>query len=168
MKTLPAPHWPSVLDSFRIRSHGRIHVRRVTQRFGFQIRAGDCVPHPSMIFGLAQVESSGQRVRFAVRIDMESGEIWDAAHDFGLLGTLERSLWPSTDDAHPLVLRWAVEHAGSVLIPRLHVGDEEFLYPSQHFPSEGPFVAFTGHDLDEVSASAIFSPGYVWCQDRLK
>ena len=153
MKTLPAPHWPPVLESFRIRSHGRISVRKCPQRFGFQIRARDCVPHPALIFGIAQVESDQQRVRFAVRLDLESGEIWDAAHGTGLLGSLEHANWPSPD---------------AVLIPRLHVDGEEFLYPSQHFPGEGPFVAFTGHDMDEISASHIFSPGYVFCQDSLK
>src|SRR4029078_8148344 len=104
-----------------IRSHGRIHVRKNTQRFGFQIRARDCVPHPALMFGIAQVESDHQRVRFAVRLDLESGEIWDAAHGTGLLGTLEHANWPSPDDERRLLLRWSLERARSVLIPPLHV-----------------------------------------------
>ena len=64
-------------------------------------------------------------------------------------------------------MRWEVERSGSALIPRLHVGDEEILYPSQLFPDDAVFVAFSGHDLEEVDPRAIFSPGYLWCQDRL-
>ena len=167
MKTIVSPLWPTVLETYRIRSHGRIQVRKQTQRFGFQIHAGDCVPHPSLLFGLSQVDSSGHPARFAVRVEMESGEIWDAAHGMGLLGHLEQASWPSRDDEHPLVLRWAVDHEGPSLIPRLHVGDEEFLYPAQLFPVAAPFVAFTGYDLPDLCSSVVFSKGYVWCQDHL-
>jgi hypothetical protein len=167
MKTITSSHWPDVLQAFRVHSHGRIQVLKATQSFGFQIRARDTVPHPALIFGLAQVYSPGQLARFTVRFDLESGEVWDAANDGGLLGHIATANWPSPDEEHPLVLRWEIERKGSALIPRLHIGDEEILYPSQLFPDEAPFVAFTGHDLDEIDHRAIFAPGYVWCQDRI-
>ncbi len=165
MKTLVSSRWPEVLQSFRVRSHGRVHVRQATQNFGFQIRARDTVPHPSLIFGLAQVHSPGPLARFVTRIDLESGEVWDAAHDCGLLGYVTPTSWDSPDEGQPL--RWEIERSVSALIPRLHIGDEEVLYPTQLFPDEADFVAFTGHDLDGVDPRVIFSSGYVWCQDRL-
>src|SRR4051812_41478987 len=101
MKSIVSPEWPAVLEAYRIRSHGRIQVRKLTQRFGFQIHAGDCLPHPSLLFGLSQVDSSGHTARFAVRIELDSGEIWDAAHGSGLLGHLEQASWPSRNEEHP-------------------------------------------------------------------
>lgn len=168
MKTIVSPRWPDVLQAFRVRSHGRIHVQKTTQNFGFQIRARDTVPHPALIFGLAQVHSPGPLVRFVARIDLDSGEVWDAAHEGGPLGHITPVICPSREEAHPIALRWEIERTGAALIPRLHIGDEEVLYPSQLFPDEARFVAFTGHDLDGVDHRFIFSPGYVWCQDRLR
>ncbi len=167
MNLLASSRWPDVLQSFRIRGHGRISVNDRTQRFGFQIRARDTVPHPSLIFGLAQIDGQGQSARFAVRVDLESGEVWDAGHNGGLLGSMDSSRWPSADDAHPLLLRWEIDRAREALIPRLFIGDEEFLYPAMHFRGESPFIAFTGHDLSGVAQSAVFSPGYFWSLGRL-
>lgn len=167
MSTTLSPNWPDVLKAFRVRSHGRIQVRKATQRFGFQIRARDTVPHPELLVGLAQVDGSGPPARFAVRVDLEFGEVWDAAHGAGMLGPVERSTWPSRDEDHPLLLRWEIERTGSALIPRLHVGGEEILYPAQLFTGEAPLVAFTGHNHDQLDARFLFSPGYVWCQDRI-
>jgi hypothetical protein len=36
------------------------------------------------------------------------------------------------------------------------------------FPGEAAFAAVTGHNLAGVEMRQVFSPGYVWCQDRLK
>ncbi len=166
MKTIASSRWPDVLHAFRVRSHGRIHVRKATQSFGFQIRARDTVPHPSLLFGLAQVHSPGPLARFVTRIDLDSGEVWDAAHDCGLLGHFTPADWQGRDEGQPL--RWEIERSASALIPRLHIGNEEILYPTQLFQDEANFVAFTGHDLDGVNPRVIFAPGYVWCQDRLK
>ena len=163
--TFVSNHWPEVLQPFRIRSHGRIHVQKSTLNFGFQIRARDTVPHPALIFGLAQVHGPGPLARFVVRIDLESGDVWDAANENGFLGQVSTCLWNAAEGG--LALRWEIEHIGSALLPRLHLGDEEILYPSQFFPSDARFVAFTGHDLEGVEPGAIFAPGAVWCQDRL-
>jgi hypothetical protein len=166
MKTITSPRWPDVLQAFRVRSHGRIRVQKATQNFGFQIRARDTVPHPSLIFGLAEVHSPGPVARFVTRVDLESGEVWNAADGGELLGHLDTTTWHDREDDHPL--RWEIERCGSALIPRLYIGAEEILYPSHLFPDEGHFVAFTGHNLEEVDPRTIFSPGYVWCQDKLR
>jgi len=166
MKTITSSRWPDVLQAFRVRSHGRIRVRKVTQKFGFQIRVRDTVPHPSLIFGLAQVHNPGPVARFVARVDLESGEVWDAADGGELLGDFDAAAWRCREEDHPL--RWEIERCGSALIPRLHIGSEEILYPSQLFPNEGGFVAFTGHNLEDVDPRTIFSPGYVWCQDQLR
>ena len=109
MKTIASPRWPEVLQPFRVRSHGRVHVRKVTLNFGFQIRARDTVPHPALIFGLAQVHSAGPLARFVTRIDLESGEVWDAANDTGLLGHINTANWQVCEDGHPL--RWEIGRA---------------------------------------------------------
>ena len=167
MNLVALTSWPDILHAFSIRGHGRILVGDNTQRFGFQIRGRDTVPHPSLLFGLAQVDGDGEGARFAVRIDLDTGEIWDAAHDGGLLGSLDAPLWPAMEEEHPLVMRWEIDRARHALIPRLFIGSEEFLYPSIRFQGEASFVAFTGHDLPETAQSAVFSPGYFWSLDRI-
>lgn len=167
MNLLTPTRWPDILNAFRIHGHGRISVNLRTERFGFQIRACDTVPHPSLLFGLAQVECGGDGARFAVRVDLESGEVWDATNEGGLLGSLETPFWPSAEGAHPLVMRWEIDRAREALIPRLFIGNEEFLYPSISYRGEAPFIAFTGHDLTGIAQSTVFSPGYFWSLDRL-
>ena len=167
MNTLDSTPWPEVQAGFELHHHGKILVRECTNWFGFQISASNPVPHPSLYFTLHQEPSTPNPVQFGVRVDLETGEIWDIANKCGVIGCLEQGLWPKSDDPYPITLRWEVEHTGSVLIPRLHIGDEEWLYPSLLFPGESHFVATTGHNLEGSSTSALFSPGYVWCQDRL-
>jgi hypothetical protein len=164
-----ASSWPPTQTSFVTRCHGKIRVRQRTTSFGFQIYAANPVPHPSLIFAVSQGSVPGRKaVQFAVKVDLETGEIWDVANDTGVIGWLERDLWPSATENFPLVLRWEIEHTGSALIPRLVIGEEEWLYPSVLFPGESNFAAVTGHNLAGVDSKDVFSPGYVWCQDRLK
>ena len=170
MKTFAAPSWPDLKGEFHLHHHGKIQVRERTSWFGFQIRASNPVPHPSLIFTLHQepLTSNRKPVKFGVRVDLETGEIWDIANKSGVIGSLDRDLWPKEGGKFPITLRWELEHTGHVLIPRLHVGDEEWLYPSLLFPGDCHFVAMTGHDLDDVQNDDVFSPGYVWCQDSLR
>jgi hypothetical protein len=146
-----------------------VKVRQCTTSFGFQIYAAKPIPHPSLIFAVSQGRVPGRKaVQFAVKVDLESGEIWDVANDTGVIGWLDRDLWPSATEEFPLVLRWEIEHTGSALIPRLTIGEEEWLYPSVLFPGESTFAAVTGHNLAGSEMTDVFSPGYVWCQDRLR
>jgi hypothetical protein len=168
MKSSIATPWLSTQSDFSTSCHGKIRVRQCSTSFGFQIHACNPLPHPTLVFALSQVvEPGGKSVQFAVRVDLESGEIWDIANSTGVIGWLDRELWPSVTEEYPLVLRWEVEHTGSALIPRLLIGEEEWLYPSVLFPGEATFSAVTGHNLAGATMRDVFSPGYVWCQDRL-
>lgn len=169
MKSLTPFPWPDVQSDFELHRHGKILVRESSSCFGFQIAASNPVPHPTLYFALHQEPSgaANKPVQFGVRIDLESGEIWDMANRSGVIGTLDCEALQSDLISHPLSLRWEVEHTGSVLIPRLHIGHEEWLYPSLLFPGECHFVATTGHNLRGTPTSTVFSPGYVWCQDHI-
>ncbi|HSI62895.1 MAG TPA: hypothetical protein VLE43_07240 [Candidatus Saccharimonadia bacterium] len=162
--------WPSATTSCDVSAqcHGRIRVRYCTKSFGFEIRACNPVSHPSLVFALVE-DSRGRQnpVQFAVRVDLESGEIWDIANNTGVIGWLERDLWPSSEEEYPLVLRWEIERAGDALIPRLQIGDEEWLYPSVLFSGDAPFAALSGHNIEGLAHRDVFSPGYVWSQDRI-
>ena len=169
MKSPAAPFWPNLQRDFSTHCHGRILIRECSSHFGFQIHAANSVPHPTLVFALTQApETKRKAVQFAVKVDLESGEIWDIANRTGVIGWLDSDLWPSVTEDYPLILRWEVEHTGDALIPRLMIGQEEWLYPSVLFPGESTFVATTGHNLTDVEMRDVFSPGYVWCQDRLK
>lgn len=149
------------------RDYGSIEVTEVTNGFGFQIRACNPLSHPSLFLALT-TPGDAPAVTFAVRVDLESGEIWDIGNNTGMLGWLDRDLWPNASEDYPLVLRWEIEHTGHSLIPRLLIGEEEWLYPSVAFPGDAQFTALAGHDMDDAAISEIFSPGYVWSLDRLK
>ena len=169
MRTLDLPSWPEIKDIKNLQSHGKISVQERTLSFGFQIHARTPMPRPSIVFTLSQTsgETNRRPVQFGIRVDFESGEIWDIANKSGVLGFLEKDLWPAQEGEYPITLRWEVEHTGHVLIPRLIVGDEEWLYPSLLFPGQSEFIAMTGHDLKGQDDSAVLSAGYVWCQDRI-
>lgn len=169
MKSTLAPSWPSKLADFSTRCHGKVRIRECTSSFGFQIYAANPLSHPGLYFALSQTAEVGRTpVQFAVKVDLETGEIWDVANNTGVIGWLDRDLWPSVMEEYPLVLRWEIEHTGGALIPRLVIGEEEWLYPSVLFPGECQFSAMAGHDLEDVDMQDVFSPSYVWCQDRLK
>lgn len=169
MKSPIVSSWLAKQGDFSTQSHGKIRVRQCTKWFGFQIRARHALSHPSLVFALSQVlEGIQHAVQFAVRVDLETGEIWDIANSTGVIGWLDRDLWPNVEEEFPLVLRWEVEHTGSALIPRLQIGEEEWLYPSVLFPGEASFVATTGHNVPGAEKGDVFSPGCVWCQDSLK
>jgi len=171
MKTIPAPSWPDLHGAFRFLSHGRVHINRRTMCFGFQIHVSSAHGQPSLLFALMQEKRGDNRlpVKFGIRLDLANGEINDIANQTGIIGQLDPDVCQYRDGEYPILLRWEVEHTGQVLIPRLHVGTEEWLYPSLLFPGDGPFMAITGHDAeDRRHEDDIFSTGYVWCQDRLK
>jgi len=144
-----------------------VQVGSRTRHFGFDVRVKDLQLQASLVFGLAQAHAAEGDARFAVRIDLATGEIWDCAHHTGLIGILDDSTYPGREELRSLSLRWEVERAGDALIPRLHLGDEEFLYPAVRFAEEASFVAFTGHDALELEAGDLFNASRVWCMDRL-
>ena len=124
--------------SFDLAGFGQICVPTHPMRFGFQVDiVPTTVPGRNVLFGLVgrlrDEAGHGRSVGFAVRIDLESGEVWDMINDTGLIG------WLPTDDRHnlarftdeePMLLSWEVEHLGAALIPRLQIAGEEWLYPA--------------------------------------
>lgn len=150
-----------------VRDYGCIEVTEVTSGFGFHLKACNPLSHPSLFLALT-AQGTSQAVTFAVRVDLESGEIWDIGNNTGMLGWLDHDLWPNASEDYPLILRWEIEHTGHSLIPRLMIGEEEWLYPSVAFPGAARFTALAGHDLPDATIGDIFSPGYVWSLDRLK
>lgn len=162
-----SPLGPELSSHFNLDGHGRLRVGQATRSFGFQVTVQDLQFQPSLIFGLARADGAQDDARFAVRIDMDTGRIWDAAHDTGVIGFLDATPYPGREDLRNLRLRWQVERAGDALIPRLHLADEEFLYPAVRLLDDAPFVAFTGHDALELESSAIFSASHVWTIEKL-
>ncbi|WP_050028145.1 hypothetical protein [Verrucomicrobium sp. BvORR034] len=153
-------------SSFLTKGFGTVRVGRRTNTFGFQIATTNPAPHPTLLFALRS-DGGEFPVEFGIRINLATGEITDTANNSGLIGWLDPSLWPSSLVPYPLVLRWEVENTGLALIPRLIIGDEEWLYPSVHSPGEAWFTATAGHDLENAEIGAVYSPGYVWCEDRM-
>ncbi len=113
---------------------GQIKVPGFDCQIAFEV---DVVPEtcPEHIyFGLVSIDAAGQSPQggFAVRLDLASGEVWDALHGNGLIGTLETG--PLGLDRHdeedPLLLSLHIDKHGSNLLPRLRIGGRSILYPT--------------------------------------
>ncbi len=139
---LPAPlvSPETAFSSFDLVSFGDILVPDHPLRFGFQV---DVVPSANackqLIVALvsrdSEMRNGIKRTHgFAVRVDLETGEIWDLLNDSGLVGWVEQPMDSFTDE-EPLLLNWEVDHHGAALIPRLQIANEVFLYPAlRHTP----------------------------------
>lgn len=168
MASLTSLRWQTAHSLYSMRRYGKIQVSEATNNFGFQVHARVCPENPSIVFSLTG-HGAEQSAQFGVRLNFSSGEIWDCANDTGLIGSLEQDILEDTaENPATMLLRWEIEHLGGAMIPRLQIGEEEWLYPSVRFPGDAQFTAEAGHDLDGVDVNAVFSPGYVWCQDRLR
>jgi hypothetical protein len=121
-----------------------------------------------LVCGILRADGTESDARFAIRLDLSTGRVWDAAHDTGLLGELNPSAFPSREEMSSLCVRWQIHRTGDALIPQLSVGDEEFLYPAVRMVDEAPFVAFTGHDALELQGGDVFSAPRVWWLDSLE
>lgn len=160
--------------SFDMISFGMIEVPPHPLRFGFQV---DIVPQespPHVMFGLVsrirhrdgRSLSSG----FAIHLNLQTGEIWDLLNDTGLMGTIpahEQFLAGFTDE-EPLLLSWEIEHLGAALIPKLHIGGEEWLYPAIGF-RDGTMMMETlvGAAGDHGSTISTFLHPAVWRETML-
>lgn len=115
---------------------GRITIPDIKIRFGFQLDIVPSLCPNHVLFGLVGPTPSpdGKPIHgFVVRVNTESGEIFDALNDAGLVGWIENPLgMHAFTDEEPLLLSWEVEHTGAALIPRLCIAGEEWLYPSIH------------------------------------
>ena len=157
-----------VFQDFHLESFGHLVVPDHPIRFGFQV---DIVPEncPRQIFfGLVANENinSGhpKSYGFAVRIDLENGEIWDVLNGAGLVGWVEHQEGLSGfTDEEPLLLGWEIELHGHALVPKLQVADQQWLYPTIHCPDATTMEAIVGwQDEWDIQASQIFLHPALW------
>lgn len=154
--------------SFDLISFGTLEVPPHPLRFGFQV---DIVPDdspPQIMFGLVSRHRSREgkmrSVGFAVQFDLKTGEIWDLLNDSGLLGIVPEpeAFLSQFSDEEPLLLSWEVEHLGSALIPKLHIGGEEWLYPAIGFREGMAMETIAGGAGDHGSTLTTFLHPAVW------
>ena len=121
--------------SFDLVSFGSLSIPPHPLRFGFQV---DIIPETcpgQILFALTTRESARSDYKgtrgFAVCLDLSTGEIWDLLNNSGLIGILDEPeiFFSKFTDEEPMLMSWEVEHLGNALIPRLHIGGEEWLYP---------------------------------------
>lgn len=152
---------------FNLVSFGEILVPDHPLRFGFQV---DIVPSQNhcrqIILALVSNQRSGPEGEkrthgFAVKLDLDSGEIWDLLNDSGLVGWLERPMDSFTDE-EPLMLNWEVEHLGCALIPKLQIANEVFLYPALRYTPGMVMDTVAGSDNDPVLGSMTYLHPAVW------
>jgi hypothetical protein len=152
--------------SYDLLSFGKILVPDHPLRFGFQL---DIVPSMNscnqVIFALV---SQDRDVRngvshshgFAVRVDLETGEIWDLLNGSGLVGWIEQPMDSFTDE-EPLLLSWEVEHYGCALIPKLQIASEVYLYPALRHTPAMVMDTVAGSESGELSTATFIHPA-VW------
>lgn len=139
----------SLFAGFTLQSLGHLIVPDFPARFQFQV---DIVPSEcpeQLIFGLiardAVNSSQGRTSGFAIRLELDTQEIWDALHQTGVLGALEPEggLAAFTDE-EPMLIAWEVELHGKAMLPRLHIAGQQFLYPAIHCPQPTMLEAIVG------------------------
>jgi hypothetical protein len=113
---------------------GQIDLPEGCAELTFQIDIQPSESPEELWFGLLNLsaESHHPVSGFAIRLDLNRGEIWDAQNGFGLLGTFETGpLWQNQFDAdETLLLCFKIAKHGPNLVPTLHLGDSTHLYPS--------------------------------------
>lgn len=157
----------SAFACFDLVGFGQVTVPEHPLRFGFQV---DIIPSQApthLLFGLiTRVRDgrfSGRSHGFAVRVDLETGEIWDALNDSGLIGWIHS---PETlnrfTDEEPMLLSWEVEHLGNALIPRLQIANEEWLYPTLECRAPMSMDTIAGCLGDQSGGMDVFMHPAVW------
>lgn len=155
----------SVFSAYNLVSFGDIVVPPHPLRFGFQV---DIVPSQNecrqVVFALLCKDSQGSSEAptsgFAIRVDLQTGEVWDLLNDSGLIGWVEKPMEAFTEE-EPMLFNWEVEHFGSALIPRLQIGDEVFLYPALYHNPGLQMTTVAGTEAGLDSAPAFLHPA-VW------
>ena len=154
--------------SFDLVSFGSLTIPPHPLRFGFQV---DIIPDTSpdhILFALTTQERSRSGLNgtrgFAVRLDLKTGEIWDLLNDSGLIGIMEDSeiFFSKFTDEEPMLMSWEVEHLGNALIPRLHIGGEEWLYPAIKAHDSLTMDTLAGGEGDKGSTMTAFMHPAVW------
>lgn len=156
----------SQFESFDVLNFGAISVPAKPARFGFQLDVSPSADLQQVVFGLMEKDEtvpSGKRVGFAVRIDLERGEIWDIVNGSGLIGWVENSLGSNAEGKpESFLLSLEIERLGSALLPKLQVGGEEWLYPAVRSQDELEFMAVAGCGGAVDSESCLTKPTIWW------
>ncbi|MFO1483122.1 MAG: hypothetical protein U1F71_07115 [Verrucomicrobiaceae bacterium] len=140
---------------FHVHSFGSLVLPDHPIRFGFQV---DIVPSDcpsSILFGLVSRDPVNggcpKTSGFAVRVDLEMREIWDALNGSGLVGWVEHPLGiAGFTDEEPLLLGWEIEFHGTALIPKLVVADQQWLYPAIQCPNPVAMESVIGWQGDPI------------------
>lgn len=162
--TIQLPQMDS--SDFEVLSFGEQCLPSTPVRFGFQV---DLKVQPGLtevVFGLVnanQNRAQTQPLGFAIRIDLERGEIWDVINDSGLVGWLEQPLASLGNER--ILLSLEIERAGSALLPKLQIGGEEWLYPALRSNEAIQLAAVAGTNA-RVNAQDAFSNPTLWSEDE--
>jgi len=157
-------------EAFHLVGYGQLPAPSVPSRFGFQVDLKHVTGVQEIVFGLVQPangRASAQRVGFAVRVNLELGEIWDLVNGSGMIGWLEEPAgWAEGERQESLLLSLEIERVGSALLPKLQVGGEEWLYPAIRCGEELEFMAIAGCEQgsDHMPAECFSNPT-VWSED---
>ncbi len=159
-------------EAFEMLNFGRVAVPAEPVRFGFQIDLTPSVLLSQVVFGLVQEgHSAGRanRVGFAVRLDLDRGEIWDVINNSGLIGWIEEPQgYISAASQEPILLSLEVERIGSALLPKLQVGGEEWLYPAVRCMEELEFIAVAGCSSIHSEGLELFGNPAMWSETPRK
>lgn len=157
-----------LFSDFQVTSYGSLVLPDHPIRFGFQV---DIVPSScpsSILFGLASCDpvngGKSKTFGFAVRIDLERREVWDALNGSGLVGWVEHPLGlAGFTDEEPLLLGWEVEYHGQALIPKLVVADQQWLYPAIQCQRPAVMESIVGWEgAQECDPRSIFLHPALW------
>lgn len=157
-------------EAFDVLSFGSVTVPAKSSRIGFQIDVKAAQMQSQVMFGLVQPASKSRgmaRVGFAVRVDLERGEIWDLVNGSGLIGWVESPLKDAAADEN-FLLSLEIERIGSALLPKLQIGGEEWLYPAVRSQDSMELLAVAGccdQASNPVDASGMLINPSVWCEE---
>ena len=157
------------LEAFDWVGFGTLTVPGKPMRFGFQIDIVPSALSPEIAFGVVQRDPAKGSLGagFAVRIDLSRGEIWDLVNNSGLVGWIEHPLGlHSYSTEEPMLLSWEIERIGSVLIPKLQVGGEEWLYPSIRCADSLQLTAVAGCSAEKDHAADWFLHPALWHEEQ--
>jgi hypothetical protein len=153
---------------FDLVSFGSVEVPAHPLHFGFQVDIiPESAPHQIM-FGLVSrqkmADGKSYSAGFAIHLDLTTGEVWDLLNDNGLLGIISNHelFFSGFSDEEPMLLSWKVEHLGTALIPKLHIGGEEWLYPAIGYRNGMLMQTLAGAAGDYGSTLTAFHHPAVW------
>jgi len=154
---------------YEVLSFGAQSLPTTPVRFGFQVDLTILPGISEVVFGLVNLNHgrhSTQPTGFAIRIDLERGEIWDIMNDSGLIGWLEQPLSGRNAAVNDRVLlSLEIERAGSALLPKLQIGGEEWLYPALRSNEDLQLAGVAGTN-SRINAQDAFCNPAIWSEEE--